>query len=240
MKQYQPEVKLLPKQEKPPLMAPPLIYQQQQIALMQQQQMIKQQQMIRQQQKQPATNCIFYYQQCQECATFIKAMNDNQFISHFKLIPLDTPQYHHLAQKNIVHPTLIVVNLPKPFEGIKAVYQWLETARTFKMNQLASLNATAAKINAMKMTGPIGFNDKEMGNGADPYTFVKIDNPLAQNYYFHGTDQVIMTAPEEDKLDKKDIDNKIHSLANTRKKEDDNLQKVNEIYHEKILNAHKK
>jgi hypothetical protein len=239
----------------PTIMTQPIMYQQPVISQQQmiQQQIVRQHQppmipqmstqppMIQQPQLQPPQriNCLFYVQQCGDCIKFVKAMYENQFINNFKLIPLDSPQYAHLANRNIVHPTLIVATLPKPFEGTQAVYQWLETARTFKMNQIASLNATAVRLNLMKMAGPMGFNDKEMGCGSDPYTFVKIDNPLAQSYYFHGTEQPIMTAPEEDKLGKKEIDTKITSLTNTRKKEDDTLQKANELYHEKILNTAK-
>lgn len=230
----------------PQMMSQQQMIMQQQYALQQQQiirqqmlhqQALKQQQILQQQQqqsvpKQPRVNCLLFYQQCAECVNFIKTMHENNFIENFKLICLDSPQYAHLANKNIIHPTLIVATLPKPFEGIKAVYQWLETARAFKMNQIASLSASMMKQN---MAGPMGFNNKEMNVSSDPYTFVKIDNPLAQNYYFHGTDQPIMTAPEETKLDKKETDEKVKSLEMGRKKEEDKLQKSNELFHESVL-----
>lgn len=189
-------------------------------------------------------NCIFFSSNCRECVTFIESVKSAGFIENFKLIDLDSRANQQFLRSVSMHPTVLVASLAKPYEGIRASAEWLDSARAFRTNQINNLSILQQRNSylrsALEQGGPKGFHDKEMSANTDPYALVLIDNPLAQNFCYHGTEQVILSPPEESVIKKKDMKTLMAKIDVTRKQEESQFKDNADQYIHKIMSSSKK
>ncbi len=159
-------------------------------------------------------NMLFYSQKCPDCRTLLLLLNNEGFISYFKLICVDT--ILHQLPPNMIVPTMILVNVKKPLVGIET-FEWLKQMKIVKnqqpmsqpVSQPASQNMTTYN-NTTEPSGPIGFDSDIMLGISDKFAFTKIDDPLPHSYFSIGDEanNAIYTAPQDTKKLNRDIHTK--------------------------------
>jgi len=83
---------------------------------------------------------------------------------------------------------------------------------------------------------PFGYLRDEMDGFSDSFAYLMTDNPLPKSFTSVDKEQAIYTAPEGNKLDRRTQEMLIKTLENERVNEKNEIEKIYEIEHYKILN----
>ena len=83
---------------------------------------------------------------------------------------------------------------------------------------------------------PFGYLKDEMDGFSDSFAYLMTDNPLPKSFTSVDKEQAIYTAPEGNKLDRRTQEMLIKTLENERVNEKNEIEKIYEMEHYKILN----
>jgi hypothetical protein len=83
---------------------------------------------------------------------------------------------------------------------------------------------------------PFGYLKEEMDGLSDSFAYLMTDNPLPKSFTTVDKEQAIYTAPEGNKLDRRTQEMLIKTLETERINEKNEIEKIYEIEHFKLLN----
>ena len=126
---------------------------------------------------------------------------------------------------NVVKRTIA----PPPIIGKQDKQETAKQADTKMVNGVEIKNTPSVK------SQPFGFLQEEMSGFSDSFAYLMSDNPLPKAFLPCDKDLEIYTAPEGDKLDKKNQDLLMKNVEMIRENDKTNFIKHMELEHKKIL-----
>jgi hypothetical protein len=113
------------------------------------------------------------------------------------------------------------------------------TQITQENNQRNNINTNTNNTNTngpIVKKSPFGYLKDEMDGFSDSFAYLMTDNPLPKSFTSVDKEQAIYTAPEGNKLDRRTQEMLIKTLENERVNEKNEIEKIYEMEHYKILN----
>jgi hypothetical protein len=167
-------------------------------------------------------NLLFWSRKCEMCVNLLKILQAENLINNFKLICVDDNL--DKIPKNITRvPTMIVSGIPELLVA-KQIFDWIQKVKFIRNQNINKqiIQQNLTQINNNNNNGPVGFKSAEMGSISDSFAYKDIDKALPQNYFGIGEEDknVIFTAPEQQKINKKDQTNLIKDLQTHRTTQD--------------------
>lgn len=167
-----------------------------------------------------ATRNIFFYKRNEPDATELyNILKRENLINNFQMVCMDDMPK---IPPNIESPTLMVAGATTLF--IKhAAFKWVVSYKFMKNQELIEQNK---KIIIKKQAGPNGFLKTEMDGRSDTFAYTDVDMSQPKSYCGYGkdTDNVIYTAPEDNKLSSQEQNKRIHEITSNRQLEDSQMK----------------
>lgn len=198
-----------------------------------------------------STNTLFFSYNCETCKKLIMLLRNENLLGFFKMVCVDDKL--DKLPKNMVVPTMVVVNLNKPLVAHET-FQWVEQMKFIRQQQIMDINKKIVQQyntnTPSQQKSPLGYSDEIMSGFSDSFAFTKTDDPLPHAYVnIQEEDKnVIFTAPQEKKHAgnnyKTEYQKKIKELEDRRKNQDSDYQNymkqkqlelVMQAEHEKLL-----
>lgn len=165
---------------------------------------------------------IFYSRRCRTCANLFKLLENEKLLNGFKLFCVDDRENKSKIPPGIkVVPTMIVPGINKPL-GPKESFQFIQNYKF--MQQKSSIN-TQNKFNQ-----PVGYRNIEMGSISDSFSYTddQKNNAFSQSYFSIGDEakNAIITAPENEKINKHKQSRLMDKLKSSRSDQDKNFEMI--------------
>jgi hypothetical protein len=137
----------------------------------------------------------------------LTVLDNEKLLNNFKLICVDD-NLNNIPPAIKKVPTMIVVGYPTPIVASET-FDWIQKVKYIKGNP---------NIQTNNNIGPIGYKCTEMGGFSDIFAYKDVDNPMPQSFYGINDDDknVIFTAPEQDKISKKEQEASLKDLKEKR------------------------
>ena len=151
-------------------------------------------------------NLLFWSKRCPMSKNLLNILDNEKLLNNFKLICVDD-NINNIPKVIEKVPTMIVVGYPTPIVASET-FDWIQKIKYIR----GSNNSQACPA------GPIGYKSTEMGGFSDMFAYKDIDNPMPQSFYGLNDDDknIIFTAPEQDKISKKEQEASIKELKDKR------------------------
>jgi hypothetical protein len=180
-------------------------------------------------------NILFYSGGCKYCYNLMTIMNNLKILKNFKIINTDNNK--NIPPQITAVPTLIVIGMPKMLVCEDA-FKWVNSLIQIKKESSVDIqNKKNIFIMSELMNQDKNKNDpigQEILNFSDLFTFID-NNNNPQNHNFIDPKQKltnIFTAPELNKINKKDQTNQLEKVINNRKEEDKNYKNYMKQFHD--------
>jgi hypothetical protein len=178
---------------------------------------------------------FFFKKGCKSCTALLRSINALGLLPYFKLICIDGRE-NEIPKYVTYVPTLVINQLGRPGIFIADnAFIWVNNIRNLQRNRIVNMQK---QINGN--SNKIDFIGDEYKGLSDNYSLINEDTFQPKSYFkWKGEDNkenMIVTAEEQDKINKNEIRKMITDIDNDRKNEYTEFEKIQFDKLKKILN----
>ena len=186
-------------------------------------------------------NILFYSNKCKTCELFMTHCKNNEILKHFKLICIEDTVGKLPSALKVV-PSILVKGHQGLIEG-KQTFEWLKGLIEMKKSLINDKNKTSIENDKDKeKRNLLDFTLKELTGISDDFAYLNVDNPQPKSFLQYGADKehAIYTAPESNKINKRQQEDLINKFNSLRVNDQQQFETKIKKYHEEIMKKHNK
>lgn len=186
-------------------------------------------------------NILFYSNKCKTCELFMTHCKNNDVLKHFKLICIEDTVGKLPSALKVV-PSILVKGHNGLIEG-KQTFEWLkgliEMKKSMSQDKTKLINNEDKNTEDKTKRNLLDFTIKELTGISDDFAYLKVDNPQPKSFLQYGADKehAIYTAPEGNKINKRQQEDLINKFNSQRTTDQQQFETKIKQVHDDILKS---